>query len=395
MRLFITNYTHRSGVYGGTYRIQAITEAALQAGHEVAIFTSKQRSGTFAPLGVTIFEGSALQNGSALSRLGQQIMSFGTTGRLNRTPESLWDVLASGFASNDHFAALVGQQVDAISSFRPDVVLTDIDPAALIAADLSQLPAAYIFQSAYMGGAGAPSWRRVQQAIEHVYDRYRRAGPSPEELYFTPSTLKIIPSIPELDSFPPGRPDAAFVGNLVLPDPVDFEPSSLIASRRYIYVHIRQSDISVDKMKQVLPEVFPAGSEFTCVVYAPSLSTAHQVANVAFWPTVGIDAILRHSEWVICHGGMNITVRALAAGMPVIMFPGNNFERRFQAEHIERNGAGFMGEDDQFNVEWLNGALSYRDEIAHIAARLGESVEKFGGAPQAIREVARWASQPA
>jgi hypothetical protein len=57
--------------------------------------------------------------------------------------------------------------------------------------------------------------------------------------------------------------------------------------------------------------------------------------------------------------------------VPLILFPGPIFERRFNARKIQNNGAGQMGELPNFTEEWLQAALAKPEKYTQSAKLLG------------------------
>ena len=74
--------------------------------------------------------------------------------------------------------------------------------------------------------------------------------------------------------------------------------------------------------------------------------------------------------------------------MPLVVFPGPIFERRFNAQKVQENGAGWMGESNQFTVEWINEKLSTHAACQEKARRLGDRICSYGGADAAITAIA-------
>ena len=113
-----------------------------------------------------------------------------------------------------------------------------------------------------------------------------------------------------------------------------------------------------------------------------------EIEGVEFRPYVPAAAALPHCDWTICHGGQNTIIQSLSHSVPLLVFPGPIFERRFNARKVQAAGAGLMGEVDQFTPEWLRTALGRRSELAPQVAVLGEQIESSGGPPQAVKAIA-------
>ncbi|MPN60841.1 hypothetical protein SDC9_208574 [bioreactor metagenome] len=97
-----------------------------------------------------------------------------------------------------------------------------------------------------------------------------------------------------------------------------------------------------------------------------------------------------HCDWTLCHGGQNTIIQSLQNGVPLLIFPGPIFERRFNARKVQENGAGFMGELPDFNAEWLKEKMSAQNDCAAHAKALGTQISTFGGADAAIQAMEKW-----
>jgi UDP:flavonoid glycosyltransferase YjiC (YdhE family) len=152
-------------------------------------------------------------------------------------------------------------------------------------------------------------------------------------------------------------------------------------------VYVGVGSISLDRLRAVLPQVFPAGGPFTCLVGAQSIQAVEKVGHVEFRPYVPAEAVLPHCDWTICHGGQNTIIQSLRRDVPLIIFPGPIFERRFNAQMVQAAESGLMGELPDFNCDWLQTALGRQAGCAARAARLGERIRAYGGAAAAIRAI--------
>jgi UDP:flavonoid glycosyltransferase YjiC (YdhE family) len=108
---------------------------------------------------------------------------------------------------------------------------------------------------------------------------------------------------------------------------------------------------------------------------------------VQFRLYVSADALLPHCDWTICHGGQNTIIQSLLYGVPLLVFPGPIFERRFNARKLQQADAGRLGERTQFTPDWLAAAMQQRAALGPRAARLGEQLRSYGGAKAAVQAI--------
>jgi UDP:flavonoid glycosyltransferase YjiC (YdhE family) len=143
-----------------------------------------------------------------------------------------------------------------------------------------------------------------------------------------------IPSVPELGGADSTRPDACYVGHLLGDIRQDaaraFQPEP---GRRYVYVYLGTGALPQPALRAMLPQVFAPDGPHTVLVGAQSVSQAGRLGAVEFRPYVPVDAVLTGCGWVICHSGQTIS-QALRRAVPLIIFPGPIFERRFNAEKV-------------------------------------------------------------
>jgi UDP:flavonoid glycosyltransferase YjiC (YdhE family) len=203
--------------------------------------------------------------------------------------------------------------------------------------------------------------------------------------------LKIIPSIPELDDTALDRGDVCYVGQLL--GPLHAAPVSgfrLERGRRYVFVYTGTGSVSLGTVQRVLPRVFSTDGDLACVVGGQSIAAPYQRGAVSFYPYVPAGELLPQCDWTICHGGQNTIIQSLMHGVPLLIFPGAIFERRYNARKVEQAGAGRLGEVDRFTVEWLRESLACQVACAAQAAALGERIRSYGGAAAAIAAMERW-----
>ena len=394
MRLLIPLFSPATGTWGGLTRGIAVAEAARDAGHAVAFCASGYLQGVLADRGYRVFSiPSATMLGlpPSLSRIIEKRAPRATPPvRPGKSIGSVWLVLVfSGFARGKYLRDLVRTEIRAVNDFRADRIFTDLDPGAFLAAAVTGVPLASAYASISTHGSGTPAWRYLHRAWEKILRSYGRPARNPDQLYFGEGILKVIPSIPELDGTDPDRNDVCYVGHLLGPiqSTTDFR---LEGKRRCMFVYVGTGSVSLGTLENVLPRHFPAGAETCCIVGSQGVKRPYRVGAVEFYPYVPAEGILSYCDWTICHGGQNTIIQSLLHGVPLIVFPGAIFERRFNARLVEENGAGFMGELSQFNEPWLETAFSRREDCAGRAARLAERLRFYGGAAAAVRAISSW-----
>ncbi|MFD1952868.1 macrolide family glycosyltransferase [Paenibacillus thailandensis] len=99
--------------------------------------------------------------------------------------------------------------------------------------------------------------------------------------------------------------------------------------------------------------------------------------------------LLKKTQIMICHGGMNSTMEALYHDIPVIVVPQSS-DQPIVAARVEQLGCGIAIPKEKVSADKLGKAVdaimndrSYRTK----AAKVGESLRQSGGIDKAIREI--------
>ena len=393
MRLLIPLFSPATGTWGGLTRVLAIAQASESAGHQTAFIASGPLADNLRKRGFPVYPAPAptlfgLPKPIArlLERRSQRISLPVKSGKSVGSLGLVY--LASGLARAGYLREEVKAEQRAVRDFHPDVLFTDLDPAAYILARITGLPIATAFQGAMMEGLDSLPWKMMQGAESRILREHNLAPLPPEELHFGPDVLKIIPSIPELDGTDPGREDVRYVGHL-LGEIDKLSQSGFVPAEghRYVFVYMGTGSVSLDRLEKVLPEVFPAGGKTICLVGAQSIEQFYRLGAVEFRPYIPASSVLPFCDWTLCHGGQNTIIQSLREGVPLLIFPGPIFERRINAKKVQMTGSGLMGEIDQFTPGWLRNALSQQAGCTLRAAALSGRICSYGGPDAAVAAI--------
>ena len=396
MKLLIPLFSPPTGTWGGLTRVIAVAEAATAVGHEVAFCAAgyleqalQKRGYRVYPTPPTTMFGLPKSISRFIERRSQHVSPPVKPGT---SVGNIWLVLlATGMANARHIRRLVEVEIEAIEGFQADRLFTDLDPGAYLASTITGLPLAATYAHIATHGSGTLPWRLARRTIARVLRSYGKASLTPDELCFNPSVLKIIPSIPELDDTDPDRADVRYVGQLLGPIHATKTPDfELEQGRRYVFVYTGTGSVSLSTVQKILPQVFATSGDLGCVVGGQSIEKPFRIGGVRFYPYVPADELLPQCDWTICHGGQNTIIQSLAHSVPLLIFPGAIFERRYNARKVEQAGAGLMSEVDQFTVEWLCASLERRSKCAAQAAVLGKRIHSYGGAAAAVEAIEKW-----
>jgi len=396
MKLLIPLFSPATGTWGGLTRVIAIAEAAKSIGHQVAFCASgylehalQSRDYKVYSMPPTTMMGLPTPVSRLLERRSQRVSIPVKPGK---SIGNIWLVLwMSGYARANYLRRLTEAEIQAADAFRADRIFTDLDPGAFLTAVVTGIPLASAYAHIATHGSGTWAWKLMQRATTKVLQSYGLPALSPDELCFNESVLKIIPSIPELDDSDSDLPDVRYVGHLIGPIQSAYAVDLQVEDgRRCVFVYMGTGSVSLNILQNVLPKVFPSSSDWSCFVGAQSITTPYQLGAVEFRPYISAEELLPRCDWTICHGGQNTIIQSLLHGVPLIIFPGPIFERRYNARKIEVANAGIMGEVNQFTVEWLRAAFERHTDCAFQAAGLRKRLRSYGGSSAAVEAIMNW-----
>jgi hypothetical protein len=396
MKILIPLFSPPTGTWGGLTRVLAIVQAARAAGHQVAFCASGSLANSLRERGFPIFESPSATMLGLPRPISQLLEARSQRVQIPVKPGkeigNFWMVLAlSGLTNSAYLKKLVSSQLAAVKEFGPDVLFTDADPGAFLTAAISGLPVAASFASIIQKGIDSAPHHWMEKAAEAVLKDNGRSGIPLESLWFGDQVLKIIPSIPELDDTPASRSDVRYVGSLLGEIQQSAIPFEFERERRYVFAYLGTGSLSLKTAKEVLPKIFPETGELRCLVGAQSITRAMRMGGVEFRPYVPAEAILPYCDWTLCHGGQNTIIQSLRGSVPLLLFPGPIFERRYNARKVVQTGAGFMGEVDRFTIDWFQAAFQQQVPAASHAHDLSKRIQSYGGAVAAIEAIQTWA----
>lgn len=302
---------------------------------------------------------------------------------------SIWMIYQmTGMLRYRYLRKLVQNQKRNIHAFQPDFIVTEMDPGAYISARLTETPLVTTYSAVARHGRGRAPWQRARRVMNLVLQNETvvaeaapQNGIDPEDLAFAPEILKIIPSVPALDPTDPSRKDIFFSGDLHGPLSASRRDSRVGAhespQRDALFCYFGTGSLGLKRVRRELPRALE-GTGLTAYVGVPGLLREEKRGSVIFQPFVEVKKILPRCRGVICHGGLNTITQSLAAGVPLIIFPGPLFERRENARRAEEAGCAFVGERSQFKASWLRERIQALKELSGVSS-LQAALQKAPG----------------
>ncbi len=371
---------------GPLTNVLAISEAAVNAGHDVAFMCK----GVWAPF---------------IESFGYPIYSAPLPNPFEGNlppPYKLSDVLIGlGWADENFIRASIKSEIKAITSFSADIVVSMLQVTAPISAKITHKPSVAVFSWADGPDFLSPLYQREDTYVGWE-DNYNRVlgefGISPIQdicdLAYLRSELKIAPTIPELQPELIEVPDVHFVGSLlsqsmesgVLPE----EIVKLKENAPLIFVYLSPGDIKPDYWIPTLIKVFTGSPYQVIVTLAPldiSPKSLPSSKNIHFFERLPGSTAIANSDLVISHGGANTVINALRHGVPQIVFPDKYAERDYNGRAVARLGAGLNLPTEEFNPKSLINHIDYilsDNQFKQNAIKIANILKGYGGAKQVI-----------
>lgn len=385
MRVLIAPMAAIAETSGPFSRAKALATGLLQQGHVPAFCAAKE-------INYQKVEGVREYFAPIPSPMGLPMIigkrMFGIAQRLGlqqrRQVHSFEEVLfIVGAIQERFFAEDVAAIRNAIRDFKPDVVYAEFRPAAIVAARLENIPVAtgysyparkaYASSPQYSGGVKRFLRQQGLDEIESVLDIFEWAD------------LKIVPSCPELE--PIDDPKLIFTGPFTAMTP---QVPTLDTTKHAIVAYMGNGSITYETQLAVLKRAF-LGTPYQVYIASYQAQPA-DMDNIHVAMRFDFKTLLPRAAAFINHGGQNSIISGILSGVPQLIFPGNVFERQYNARSIERLGLGKSYSDTQFKPDEIVHAFEefkkqtcFIENIQSIQSKL----MSLGGVEQAIHSIAK------
>ncbi|QTL97779.1 UDP-glucoronosyl and UDP-glucosyl transferase [Iocasia frigidifontis] len=382
MKILITPMAAMAETSGPFSRTKIIANACLKKGHEVALCAAedvnyqpiKGVKNYYAPIpspfGLPMFLGKNLFK--LAQRLGIQ---------KRKTVHSYEEVLhITGAISKTHFKKDVNSIQKAIKEFDPDIVYAEFRIAAIVAAKLTNKKVitsySYPVQASYASNT---------EYSKHVNQLLREDNlPAIESVLeiFNWGDLKIVPSIYKLE--PIEDEGVIFVGALNSYS----ENFSGVKKRDKIVVYMGNGTITPKRQIEVMKETF-LDSSYEVYIATKQLASFKE-KNITVAERFDFSKLMPETIAYINHGGQNSIVDGLVYGVPQIVCPGKIFERKYNAQSIDKIGAGKILLEKEFKSSSIKNIIKEFNQTKKYyknAKKLGEQLKKFGGAEKIVEVI--------
>ncbi len=371
----------RSRMGGPWSRAQQIARAFQDAGHEVTLGWGDDGNcidpvaPTFeipvpSPLGLP--EAIARHTFPLASRLGlmgrKPVHSF---------EEVLW---LTGSLDYRYSCAVAEKLREFIQTWRPDVVYSEFNLAAVIAARAEGIPC--------MGSGSQPTTAayasnpRKSAGIRRLLREMGMPAPASSLTILEGMKRRFIPSCPSLE--PEAGERAIYCGFLGEVPQLDARSTDRDCAVGYLGSGSVPAGVAVRVGRQI-------SSALGCDVYVAGVPEAvYAVAGhkVHCAPRLNFAELLPRARVMVHHGGQNSMMDALAYEVPQVVVPGRVFERQFNADAVERTRCGLSVRAPKLALI-AEAALRLVNETSLSAGlpKLRDELSALGGTERIVREV--------
>ena len=371
----------RSQMGGPWSRAQQIARAFLSRGHQVMLAWGDD--GNCVDPVASTFEipvPSPLGLPEAIARYTFPLASrLGLMGRkpVHSFEEVLW---LTGSLDYRYSCVVVEKLREFIRTWRPDVVYSEFNLAAVIAARAEGIPCVGSgSQPTTLSYASNP---RKSSGIRRLLREMGMPAPASSLSILEGMKRRFIPSCPSLE--PRAGERAVYCGFLGEVPTVDSHSTDRDCAVVYLGSGSVPAGVAVRVGRQI-------SSALGCDVYVAGVPEAVYAAagrEVHCAPRLNFAELLPHARVMVHHGGQNSMMDALAYQAPQVVVPGRVFERQFNAEAVENARCGLTVREPKPTLI-ARAARTLVDEPALTSGIRGvrDELSALGGTERIVREV--------
>ena len=362
-------------------RAQQIARAFLSRGHEVTLAWGDDGNcvdpvaPTFeipvpSPLGLP--EAIARHTFPLASRLGlmgrKPVHSF---------EEVLW---LTGSLDNRYSRAAVEKLRDLMRTWRPDVVYSEFNLAAVIAARAEGIPC--VGSGSQPTTAAYASNPRKSAGIRRLLREMGMPAPASSLTILEGMKRRFIPSCPSLE--PEAGERAIYCGFLGEVSKLDAHGSD----RDCAVVYLGSGSVPAGVAVRVGRKISSALGCDVYVVGVPEVVYAAAGHKVHCAPRLNFAELLPRARVMVHHGGQNSMMDALSYQVPQVVVPGRVFERQFNADAVERTRCGLSvrAPKPALIAEAVRRLVDETSLSAGLP-KLRDELSSLGGTERIVREV--------
>ncbi len=265
----------------------------------------------------------------------------------------------------------------AIKAFNPDIVYSEFNLSAVIAAKLEQRT---VFASASF--PTQPEYAVSPQfsgALNRILAENNLPKVSSALEIFKQADRRFVPSIKELEPFEDNS--VVFCGSWKHQK----LPECSLQNKNKVLVYMGSGSISAKKMAAEISKAFSALPYEVYIAAKGHSEESH--GNIHIASRWNFAELLPEAALFIHHGGQNSTADSFVYGVPQLIYPGRVFERIFNASSVEKNGAGLVIPFKEFSAGVIRKkaeAIFADFTFTENACNIGALLVQQGGADKVI-----------
>jgi UDP:flavonoid glycosyltransferase YjiC (YdhE family) len=327
MRILFCPYPSTSGTWGSAIYLLAIADAARRRGHEVVFSACPPVAGLIRAQGYDVRHFSGVDPVWASNDI-----------------RDIYDVYDSlGLAERVKWQELIHHELALLKDVRPDLVVTDMRPTAVISAKASNIP---VVSLASVGTSPILQSRPARHVLDDISASLAREFADLEvshfpELIYDRSDAKIATSFPEFEPELAAQGDIGFVGYLAQESAGYETAESLPPIPDHLFlVYLSTVGWSSAAMLRALERCAQlADVDIWCVTRANGQvgTLGDRLRLFSYLP---MDALLPRADGLMFHGGQGTAMASLYHGVPSVVCPGTNWERAYNADKLDGLGCG-------------------------------------------------------
>jgi len=371
----------RSRMGGPWSRAQRVARAFRDGGHEVTLAWGDDGNcaNPIAPT-LEIPVPSPLGLPDAIARHTFPLASrLGLMGRkpVRSFEEVLW---LTGALDEGYTRAAVDALRAHMRAIRPDVVYSEFNLAALIAARAEGVPC--VGSGSQPTTAAYASSPRKSAGIRRLLRETGMPAPASSLTILEGMKRRVIPSCPSLE--PEAGERAIYCGFLGEVSKLDAHGSDRDCAVVYLGSGSVPAGVAVRVGRQI-------SSALGCDVYVAGVPEAVYAAaghKVHCTPRLNFAELIPRARLMVHHGGQNSMMDALAYQVPQVVVPGRVFERQFNADAVERTRCGLSvrAPKPALIAEAVRRLVDETSLSAGLP-KLRDELSSLGGTERIVREV--------
>lgn len=296
---------------------------------------------------------------------------------------SFADILgANGYSTGEHAFGMIGAWDRLIDTVKPDLVVCEHAPSAMLSA-FGRIPVAFVGNGfavppadepqfpTYRPGVGSPEGQGiVQDSIAFGYRKLGRPAPATLTAPFK-GDFRGVYSFPLIDSYRSVRRERVL-------GPIEAQPPLVpLPERPRLFVYSALDFPRIDALVQCLVDIGPEVSVYLRGNLGPGASILRRHGVEVFDKPQAFAEIMPRASVVFSHAGSGFTNAALASGRPHITFP-RHFEAKANAMGLEQAGCGIQL--DTLDVATFRAAYRRANmdtAMRDAAQRVGQDAQDF------------------